>query len=576
MTRDTATVDPVLIRLQEWALARSLSREAIARRLDVSRPAVAGWFLALEAELAGKPRPSSARGFRFTKQRPEVQRAIADVLDLPVALLVAESSSVDTGIERERAAALPQGLGPLGAVVDESGTADVAASLLGDLASGGDMSGPGVDGAPRGGTLRHRAAEVVEGVDGVRAVMVVAEPRGSDRAEPYQHQVTVFVGEPGPSEAPETFRARIRYDIDLALARSGLPLYWEHGSKEPVATVVVEGRPLTRLGSLVCPLVSSARRPRRGLLVTPDGPAARHLRMATLVTSPYGGSDPIGGHTARALDCGHVRAADIVRAVRDAEARRQGGTSRERAALLSDDAERDAGFAVHQALHVLQTGRVPGAWLLSMEVATLDGEAALQEALVQAEGVLVIVRLGPEWRAHAAWRLAAADLNSAAQASESTVAASSDHLQIVAGAPLGAAAHAVLARQAAAAADWRLQLDEWEGILDDLERRRAALPGRATVGLVLDLLPDDGECMRVEDGRCEPVRGADRFTGVVVFTDSVDGLMDAWIEASADLVERLVELAGGRADRLGRKSLDSLRPGPVARLVTARAMEQRP
>ena len=85
-----ADTDPVLVRLHRWATDRGMTRAAVAKEVEVSRPTVAGWFLALEAIQKGQV-SASGRVFRYTDQTPEVQAAIARALGVPVDQLRAES-----------------------------------------------------------------------------------------------------------------------------------------------------------------------------------------------------------------------------------------------------------------------------------------------------------------------------------------------------------------------------------------------------------------------------------------------------------------------------------------------------
>src|SRR5262249_4866411 len=196
-----------------------------------------------------------------------------------------------------------------------------------------------VDGRPNNvraaaqGTLRHRAAEAVETVDGVGATLGVDEFHGSDRRWPDQHQPVVFAA-PCPQGVDETqYRVALRYSIDRALAEEGLsPCYWEAPDKEPAATVPFEGEDALRLGSLVCPFLSASRSPRTGLLIRPRDPGAapQLRRLAAIITGPWGGSAPIAGHLTHSLGAGHIRDEDLIRAVRDAHARRGGGANQDR------------------------------------------------------------------------------------------------------------------------------------------------------------------------------------------------------------------------------------------------------
>jgi transcriptional regulator with XRE-family HTH domain len=555
--------DPVLVRLADWARRRGLSREDVARRLGVTRPAVAGWFLGLEALERDEPLPRSARSFQFTSQKLDVQRSIAEVLALPLLQLRAESLSGQGALGIE-----DLGGGLVGSpALPGSEVRDLVEVLIGQIAVGGLNQECG---SPSHGTLRHRAAEVVEAIDEVVATLVVAEPRGSDQHQPYQHQLVVFVAPCPPGTEEKMYRAALRRRIDRALAEEGLACYWEHGVKEPRATLPLRDKEAIRLGSLVCPFVAASRSPRTGLLVRPYNlkTAPQVLRIAAVVTNPYGGSDPIAGHLAHSLGAGHLRSEDLTRAVFDAQVRRSGGTDHYRGALFTQEASSDAGLFLHQALHALQMGTLPGAWLLSTEVSALADYAPLQEALAQLTGVLVTVHLGPEWLRMAAWRLAAATLNLEAQRAESHTPASSDGLVIKPDVTPNGDDLAVLQKHLAASDEWQTQLQVWEQVLDDVEQRRR-LTNRPTMRLTLESLPDDGQCIRFDEGTYRAVTGAERFTGAVVFRDLVDGPMDAWIAAAVDIIERLIDLAGYPRTEF-EQIVKHLGPGPVTTVLKSR------
>jgi hypothetical protein len=526
--------DPVLVRLNEWAAARDLSREAVAQAIGVKRPTVAGWFLGLEADQRGDPRPRSARDFRYTNQRPEVQQRIAEVLDRPVDLLRAESvgrSAAPTG-------PVETGTGLLGSEMWE-----VARSLVGDLAVGGV-------GHPDVRSQRHRVAEVVENVDRVVATTVVAVPRGRCRTVPHQYQVAVLVAPPDADDArPLTNYLRsIRDTVDAALDNASLACLWEHGVQQPDVRVMTTGVELLTLGSLICASLSGSRRPRGGLLVEPRraGLSGHDLRVAAIVSNPYGGSAPIGGLLAQVLGAGHLRDNEFIHAIRNAQAERRVGVGGQRGAFLSAEAARDSGFILHVVLHLLERGDLPGAWFLSMGASSLHYDP-VRRALAAMRGVVVVVRLGPQWRRHAAWRLSTAARNEAAPLEslrDRTRPASSDWMQLTPGADIPAADLEILSEQAVAAEKWLIQLEHGEAALDALVRERRDDFGLPTFSITLDELPNDVVGTRFDEGRFRPVTGDDRFAGSVVFPDTVDGLMDSWTDAAIDVLDGFAALAG--------------------------------
>ena len=233
---------------------------------------------------------------------------------------------------------------------------------------------------------------MVESVTGA-PTLTVPEPRGSDRANPpYQYQLVVFYAERARPDNDTKDETSLMAEITEALRAAGLPAYWEHGTKTPDVQLVYPGLQLVhpdvrewkRLGSLVIPHIAMSHASSVGLLVPPNRGNfnQRHLRYATIVTPPYGGSDPIGGYLSVTLAAGHIRALDVIRAFDDARARRDDEQRRDqrdddqrrdqrdhdqRLALISQATLLDTGYAVQKTLHLLQDGVVPGAWIMSME-----------------------------------------------------------------------------------------------------------------------------------------------------------------------------------------------------------------
>lgn len=105
--------------------------------------------------------------------------------------------------------------------------------------------------------------------------------------------------------------------------------------------------------------------------------------------------------------------------------------------------------------------------------------------------------------------------------------------------------------------------------MDDVDRRRASLTGRLTLRLALDRLLDDGQCIHFDEGTYRTVTGADRFDEAVVFQDSMDRLMDAWVGAGAGVVAWLADLAGYPDAEL-KQIVNQLGPGSVTTIPELR------
>jgi hypothetical protein len=560
--------DPVLVQLRDWARAGGLTREALARKLEIARPTVAGWFLDLEAAERGGAPPRSARHFRFTNQRPEVRQKISEVLGKPVEQLRAES----LGAQSES----PKAVGDASIVVG-SQVWNSAESMLNDLALGGLGRSSVLDVTAKR-RLWHRVAEAVDGIEGVAATSIVAVPRGSRSRTAFQYQVVVLVMPP-PDDAGEEDRLaylrRIRDGIDDALADAKLVCRWEHGIQHPKVGVRTHGVDLLPLGSLVCPVISGSRSPRTDLLLPRSrrNPGTRSLRIAALVTNPYGGSGPIGGALAQALGAGHLRDSEAIRSVRAAHAGPGAAARGERGAFLTDAAMRDAAFILRQVLRLLELADMPGAWFLSMDAAHLTDFAPLRQALSQLRDVVVAVRMSMQWRRMAAWRLATAELNSTAHNEAPGVPdrkQSSDWFPLVPGTAPSARHLKVLREQARRAEVWTQRLQHGEDAIEELVKLRSECPDRPTITVSLDQLPDDSLCLRFDGGEYQLVRGDDRFDGSVIFADSVDGFMDCWTDAAVEIFDRLAELMGHDAEERAALAA-SLIDGPLAATLRARA-----
>ena len=340
--------------------------------------------------------------------------------------------------------------------------------------------------------------------------------------------------------------------------------------KTPAVQLVYAGVPRwKRLGSLVIHHVAMSRASSVGLLVrpSPGNRNQRDLRNATIVTAPYGGSDPVGGHLSTALGTGHIRAEDVVRAFDDAQA--QYGQDNRRA-LISQTALLDAGHAVQRAVHLLQDGALPGAWIMSMETKLPQSFEPLADDLARFEGPLMLVRLGPQWQRMTAWRLTAAELNVAGRNSGAELPWSCDQVDF--DTSPSARDLEVLRHQFDVARKENDQLADWDVLMAGIarQRRERAEQGQATgptFEVVLDPLPEDGGAIRFDRGRWEPVSGLARFEGMVMFPDRVEGLMDAWVQAAVELLDELARLAGYRE---ALALIDQLNEGPVRRVIEHR------
>ena len=453
----------------------------------------------------------------------------------------------------------------------ESRSATNALEATGELLDVGRRVLGGIGSVPttQPQSLAHRAAEVVERVTGAPTVLV-PEPRGSDRTEPYQYQLVVFCAEPaGPGSDREDENSQVER-ITKALRAAALPPYWEHGMKTPPVQLAYAGRPAwKRLGSLVVPHIAMSHASSVGLLVRPErgNRSQRDLRYATIVTAPYGGSDPVGGYLSAALGAGHLRALDVVRAFDDTLAQRGHD---DRRALISQTTLLDAGHAVQKALHLLQSGALPSAWIMSMETELPYSFGPLADDLIHFEGPLMLVRLGPQWRRMAAWRLATARLNTEGRNNAAKGPWSCDQVDF--GTQPSPDDLKVLRHQFDVAREEDTRLAEWDELMADIARQRRQRAGQGqtaspTFEVVLDSLPEDGGTIRFDRGRWESVSGAERFEGMTMFPDSVEGWMDAWVQAAVDLLDELARLAGHRDASALTGELNN---GPVRRVIEHR------
>ena len=182
----------------------------------------------------------------------------------------------------------------------------------------------------------------------------------------------------------------------------------------------------------------------------------------------------------------------------------------------------------------------------------------------------MLTRLGPQWQRMAAWRFAAARLNMNGRKDDAELPWSSDQLDFRT--PPSPHDLEVLRHHFDVAQEEDMQLAAWDELMVDVARRRRqrAEHGQTTgptFEVVLDPLPEDGSAIRFDRGTWEPVSGAERFAGMVMFPDAVEGLMDTWVQATVDLLDELARLAGYEdASTL----IGQLNDGPVRRVIEHR------
>jgi hypothetical protein len=487
--------------------------------------------LDLEARKAGRTPPPSARRFEFTSQSFEVQRRIAHLLGEPIDVLKTLSHSGPTRT---------LGTGEEPSDMLETAVRHVAQDVFDGLSMQALAGALDANIEPLGFSLRHRVAAAAESVEGVTATTIVGHRRGRRSRQLYTYYVLVFIEPAAPDKDADEHARKIREQINLALSTAGLPAIWEHGLLGPEATVTSD-RPLHRLGALVVHHLEGSRPPRTGLLLRPPSQrSARDLRVAVMVSNPYGGSEPIAGAWSEALGAGHVRIDDLIRRVRELQTRGR-GTSRERGAFITDEAMRDGGFVVEQGLRLLETGRAPGAWNLSMETQLLAEYEPLRHALTNLEGVVVLVQLGPAWQRLAAWRAAAAErdddgepvLDTAIQGERPT----SDDLE-------------VLHQHSDIADKWLKRLVESESLLSGLQAQRDEMPGRLTLTAHLGELPPTYTWYTIRDERWQARTGQPADGEIAVFPDSVDPFVDTWMDLAGDCLVELATKIGYTANDL--------------------------
>jgi hypothetical protein len=342
----------------------------------------------------------------------------------------------------------------------------------------------------------------------------------------------------------------------------------------------------------VSPYVAAPKTTRTGLLLRSGNAPATVHRIGVAISGPYGGSVPVGSYLAGALSAGYLRFEDLVRLANSELDRTAvvggetstpnvkpvtGSTRSARTALAEDAHDINAGFLGHKTLIAMKGGEVAGAWMLAMEVSPLKVYPPIREALIKDPDVVVILHFGPGWKRMAAWRMASARLDTDAQAGDFPANAdprvlaaarradhpiwSSDQLTGVAdGRPLADTpeeieiVRAVLERQQKVAEQWHRSIEEWEGILQEVEKGRRKAK-RLTVSLTLGELPGDSRGYHWADGRFTLAPAGSEAPGVL-YRDELSDMVDAWVEASARVLREFADLGGEPLHRFTERLAD--------------------
>jgi hypothetical protein len=535
--KDLPKVDEAFRLITRWQEQMGLSGARTATELGMSRGTLGSYRTYMNDIDAGREPSASARPFRFTRLEPEVQARIAEKLRVPLDQL----RSLSMGMVDEETIA-PVAAGPINRIGNQSALPEFTDA----------------------GRLRFFVAAAVDAVEGVGAVTIVGEERGSRYRFLDQHQIVVHI-EPGVDGG------RVRDLISAELDRLSLPGTWEHGSKTPTVTIEA-GRELRQLGSIVCPFIAAPRASRSGLLLRLHDEQLASHRVGVVLSGPYAGSVPVGSYLAGALHSGHARFEDLVR-LANAEMERTASrptpadpprpTRPGRTALADRDHDINAGYLGHRTLTAMRSGEVAGAWVTAMEVSPLDVYKPIKEALVLLPDVVVVLHYGLGWPRMAAWRLATARLDTLAQAGEFSddvppgvrAAArldrpiwSSDQVDVTDGGVLGATpeetelVRAVLDHQAAVADEWLDRLTDWEKTLVRLEEDRHAAK-KLTISVTQGPLPADSRGYAYPDGRFalqeQPTDGSR-----VVYPDVLHQMVDAWVDAAARVLHAFAHLSG--------------------------------
>jgi hypothetical protein len=317
------------------------------------------------------------------------------------------------------------------------------------------------------------------------------------------------------------------------------------------------------VGSLAVPSLAAMHAPQAGLFVvgdtTPDAGGApgaevpaeggrsidlkdvaldrqRYLRLAAVITGAYGGGPPIAGMLAHRWKAGHLPADAYL-----------GQLMRKDNKLYQpESAETNAGFVLHKAIHELERGNLPGAWLVSLEASSAQNYYPLDLALAELDHVVMAVHLGELWRRLAAWRLAGADLDyDRNKEAPGLRQPSLSNIEPFSRDVASAEGKTAFLEHAALAMRKREEVDRWEGYLADLARRRKE-SGRPTMEITLENLPDALKCVRFDGENYTPAEGGGRLDDMVAFEDSVDPMADAWAAAAQKFRAHLCNFALGK------------------------------
>jgi hypothetical protein len=526
--------DPVLLELQKVMDEQGLNRSQLAEKLGVSRSAMTSWMLELQATQHGHRAGSAARRFRFVKQGPEVQGRIAQLLAVPVGELTAMSRTGQDGADH-----------PIDPAA-WSGTRNIIEALAArSLARSLQIIPRELERGPA-----HDIAEVAQSVPGVGATMVVEDIRGLRHPTPWQHQVVIFSDSDEPRES-------LRSEVEQALAHAALPATWEHGSLEPGASVTNRNRRLGKVGSLISRRLEGSRGPQAGRLL-PSGRLATPTQATDTTLAVFIGSASstyqiTPGLLADSAGVGFLRGGDLVRRMAEVRHQQLGLASSARLGIVDEQDAAEAGFVLRNTVDLLGSSTVAGAWTMSIDMRTGAAYDPLLKALGESDAVVLTCRLGPQWRRFAAWRMATIERNTLHQSVIDPV----DPTQPAEIDPETFHAHHDSAER------WLTRFEEWEAKLDDLEAHRCAAGLAPTIRIPLDELPSDYHWLH-PDGS---VGGGSPPPTPLVFTDDIDPLVDARIEASAAGIAALATVLGRQTREQRAELVERLAPTAVTRIL---------
>jgi hypothetical protein len=221
-----------------------------------------------------------------------------------------------------------------------------------------------------------------------------------------------------------------------------------------------------------------------------------------------------------------------------------GGPELSRAERLGAVTESDSSFVLHKSFHVLATGRIPGAWVVPIPVRQFVWYEPLRDELIDVDGLVVVVRLGPAWRRLAAWRLAAIDLNSARLAAEETETVSSDQLDLRDGDRISADARRVLDEHHRRSLGWIRELEVRDELLADFVQARTERRAADVLAVTLDDLPADLDHLDIGGDVARAPKQTEPIPERCMFPDRMNGVTAVWLE----LVPQVLEWIRTRAD----------------------------